>query len=145
MPLVLLAVGCGDSGKKPPAGRAPSRAAFVEQADAVCQKADDAIADLGQPSGIADLPTYAKKAAAFVSRERDDLKALGTAPGDEVLVKGFGEALDDVVRVANGLAKVAAGGDPAAINDFVKQNGAADERAKDLAKQLGLKICAAPG
>lgn len=142
MSLVLLAAGCGDS-DKPSSGQGLTHAAYVQQADAVCRKADDAIAKLEQPSGIGDLPAYATQAAAIVSQERDDLKTLQAAPGDEVLVRDLGRALDDVVRVANGLVKVAAGGNAAAINDFVKQNGAADERAKALAKQLGMKVCAA--
>ena len=141
MPLVLLAVGCGDSKKQPSSGL--SHAAYVQQADAVCRKADDALAALGQPKGLADLPAYAKSAAAIVSQERDDLKTLAAAPGDEVLAKDLGTALDDVARVANGLVKVVAGGDPAAINDYVEQNRAADERAKALAKQLGMTACAA--
>jgi hypothetical protein len=142
LPLILLAAGCGDA-KKPSSGQELTHAGYVQQADAVCQKADDAIAKLAQPKAIADVPAYARDAAAIVSRERDDLKALNAAPGDEVLVKELGTALDDVVRVAKALEKVAAGGDPSAINDFVKQNGAANERAKALAKQLGTKVCAA--
>ena len=35
------------------------------------------------------------------------------------------------MRVAKGLEKVAASGDPAAIDDFVKQNGAADQKAQE--------------
>jgi hypothetical protein len=140
--LVLLIAGCGDS-KKASSGEGLTHAGYVQQADAVCQRADDAIAKLRQPTGVADLPAYAKDAAAIVATERDDLKALKAAPGDEVLVKELGSALDDVVRVANGLVKVAGGGNAAAINDFVQQNRAADERAKDLAKQLGSKVCAA--
>ena len=142
MLLILLAAGCGDS-SKPSSGQDLTHAGYVQEADAVCQKADDAIAKLGQPKTVSDLPAYAKDAAAIVSRERDDLKALNAAPADEVLVKDLGTALDDVVRVANGLEKVTAAGDPSAINDFVRQNGAANSRAKALAKQLGMKVCAA--
>lgn len=141
MLLTLLIAGCGDS--KKPSGQDLTHAGYVLRADAVCQKADEAIAKLGQPKAIADLPAYAKDAAAIVSRERDDLKALNAAPGDEVLVQDLGTALDDVVTVANALEKVAAGGDPTAINDFVKQNGAANSRAEALAKQLGMKVCSA--
>ena len=47
------------------------------------------------------------------------------------------------MRVAKGLEKVAASGDPAAIDDFVKQNGAADQKAKTLAKELGMQVCGA--
>ena len=95
----------------------------MQQADAVCQKADDAIAKLGQPKAITDLPAYAKDAAAIVvARARRPEGAEGR-PGRRGAGEGVSaSALDDVVRVANGLVKVAAGGDPAAINDFVKQN-----------------------
>ena len=141
MLLTLVAAGCGDA--KKPSGQDLTHAGYVLRADAVCQKADEAIAKLGQPKTIPDLPAYAKDAAAIVSRERDDLKALNAAPGDEVLVQDLGTALDDAVTVAKALEKVAADGDPAAINDFVKQNGAANSRAKALAKQLGMKVCSA--
>ncbi len=90
---------------------------------------------LGQPDGLNDLPAYAKQAAAIVSQERDDLKALQAPPGDEDRVEELNETLDAVVRVAKGLEKVAASGDPAAIDDFVKQNGAVDQKAKKLAQR----------
>ncbi len=142
MPLILLIAGCGDS-KKPSPDEQVTRAAYAQQADAVCEKAEDDLEQLGQPDGLNDLPAYAKQAAAIVTQERDDLKALPAPPGDEDRVKEFNAALDAVARVARGLEKVAASGDPAAIDDFVKQNGAADRKAKALAKDLGMQICAA--
>ena len=57
-------------------------------------------------------------------------------------MRDLSSALDDVVRVANGLDKVAAGGNATAINDFVKQNGAADragESPREAARHEGLR------
>ncbi len=142
MPLVLLIAGCGDS-KKPSPDEQVSRAAYAQQADAVCQQADGALQALGQPDGLNDLSAYAKRAAEIVTQERDDLKALQAPAGDEDRVKELNETLDAVVRVAKGLVKVAASGEPAAIDDFVKQNGAVDQKAKKLAKKLGMQVCGA--
>jgi hypothetical protein len=140
VPLVLLIAGCGDA-KKPSPDEQVTRAAYAQQADAVCLKADGDLKALGQPDGLNDLPAYATKAAAIVTRERDDLKALQPPPGDEERVKELNTAVDAIVRVAKGLEKVAAAGDPAALADFVKQNGAADAKAKKLAKDLGMQVC----
>ena len=116
MPLVLLAAGCGDA-KKPSPDDQVTRAVYAQQADAVCQQADDALAALGQPDGLNDLATYAERAAEIVSRERDELRALSPPAGDEARVKELGATLDTVVRVANGLTKVAATGDAVALDD----------------------------
>lgn len=142
MPLILLIAGCGGS-KKPSPDEQVTRAAYALQADAACQKAADALEALGQPDGLNDLPAYAKQAAAIVTQERDDLTALQAPPDNEDRVKELNETLDAVVRVAKGLEKVAASGDPAAIDDFVKQNGAVDQKAKKLARDLGMQVCGA--
>lgn len=142
MPLILLIAGCADSGKPSP-NEQVSRAAYAQQADAVCQKAEDALQALGQPDGLNALPAYAKRAAAIVTQERDDLKSLPAPAGDEGRAEELNETLDAVVRVAKGLEKVAASGEPAAIDDFVKQNGAVDRKAKKLAKELGMQVCGA--
>jgi hypothetical protein len=143
VPLILLITGCGDS-KKPSSGLEATRAVYAQQADAVCQKADDDLVALGQPGGLNDLPVYATKAAAIVTRERDELKALQPPAGDVARVKELNTTLDAVVRVADGLVKVAATGDARALADYVKQNGAADQKAKKLSKELGMTVCGTP-
>jgi hypothetical protein len=142
VPLILLAAGCGGSGK-PSAAEQVTRAAYAQQADAVCQKADDALRELGEPDGLSRLPAYARRAAKIVAQERDELKALKPAAGDEERAKELGTTLDAVVRVANGLEAVAKSADVAALDDYVKQNGAADQKVKNLAKELGMTVCAA--
>ena len=139
--LVLLAAGCGDS-KKPADALQPSHADYVRQADAACQRADAALASLAQPAGVTQLPSYARQAADIVATERQELKALKAPEGDRAKADRLAAAMDEVVDVAQGLVAVAGGGDTKEIEAYVAQHRSADAKAKQLAKELGMTICA---
>src|SRR5689334_1703787 len=139
--LVLLAAGCGDA-KKAADPRQPSHAAYVRQADEACQRADAALASLAQPSGVAQLPAYARQAADIVTTERKELQALQVPSGDRAKADALGAAMDDVVDVAQGLVEVAGGGDTSEIAAYVARHRSADAKAKQLAKELGMTTCA---
>jgi len=142
--LVVLAAGCGDSKKA--AGTQPSlsHAAYVQQADAACQRADAALASLPQPTAVAQLPSYAKQAADIVADEREQLHALRAPDGDRQKADELSAAMDAVVDVAQGLIVVAGNGDAKEIEAYIAQHRAADTRAKQLAKDLGMTVCAKP-
>ena len=139
--LVLLAAGCGDAKKT--AGTPPlSHADYVRQADAACQRAEAALASLPQPAGLAQLPSYAKQAADIVGDERQALKGLRAPDGDRPKADELAAAMDAVADVAQGLIVVAGGGDAKEVEAYIAQHRAADTRAKQLAKELGMTICA---
>ena len=139
--LALLAAGCGDS-KKPADAPQPSHADYVRQADAACQRADAALASLTQPAGVTQLPSYARQAADIVATERQELKALRVPDADRAKADELGAAMDDVVDVADGLVSVAGGGDAKEIEAYVAQHRSADAKAKQVANELGMTICA---
>jgi hypothetical protein len=139
--VVLLAAGCGDS-KKPADAPQPSHADYVRQADAACQRADAALASLTQPAGVAQLPSYARQAADIVAAERQELQALKVPDGDRAKADALAAAMDAVVDAAQGLVQVAGGGDAKEIEAYVAQHRSADAKAKQLANELGMTICA---
>jgi hypothetical protein len=140
---VALLAACGDS-KKPAAGPQLSHADYVRQADAACQRADAALASLPQPAGMAQLPSYAKQAADIVAAERQELQALQPPDADRAKAGELGSAMDDVAKAAEGLIAVAGDGNVQDIEAYVSRNRGADAKAKQLAKELGMTICAKP-
>jgi hypothetical protein len=139
--LVPLAAGCGDA-KKAAAPPTLTHPEYVAQADAACRRADASLASLPQPTGVAQLPSYAKQAADIVADERAQLHALRAPAADQEKVAQLSAAMDAVVDVAQGLIVVAGGGDRTQIEAYVAQHRAADTRARQLAKELGLTACA---
>jgi hypothetical protein len=139
--LAPLAAGCGDS-KKVAAPQTLTHAEYVRQADAACRRADLALASLQQPTAVAQLPSYAKQAADIVADERAQLQALRFPGADRDKAEQLSAAMDAVVDVAQGLIVVAGAGDTKAIESYVAQHRAADTRAKQLAKELGMTTCA---
>lgn len=145
LPAILLGAGCGDSDKAPTAsGPQLTHDAYVAQADAICQKADDALAALGQPQGLPDLPAYAKRAAAIVAQERDGLLGLRPPAADAGTAGDLADAMDEVVDAADGLVEIAGDADGAALDRYVAEHREVDDRAKQLAGQLGMTVCAGP-
>jgi hypothetical protein len=142
--VVLLAAGCGDSKKAAGTTSALSHADYVRQADAACQRAEAALASLPQPAAVAQLPSYAQQAADIVAAEREQLQALRAPDGDRTKADQLGAAMDAVVEVAQGLIVVAGGGDTKEIEAYIAQHRAADTRAKQLAAELGMTVCAKP-
>jgi hypothetical protein len=116
----------------------------VRQADAACQRADAALASLPQPAGMAQLPSYAKQAADIVAAERQELQALQPPDADRAKAGELGSAMDDVAKAAEGLIAVAGDGNVQDIEAYVSRNRGADAKAKQLAKELGMTICAKP-
>jgi hypothetical protein len=140
---VAVLAGCGDS-KKPAAGPQLSHADYVRQADAACQRADAALASLPQPTGMAQLPSYAKQASDIVAAERQELTALPAPEADRATAAELAAAMDEVAKVAEGLIAVAGNGSAQEVEAYVSQHRTADARAKQLARQLGMTICAKP-
>ena len=140
--LVPLAAGCGDT-KKAAAPPTLTHAEYVRQADAACRRADAALASLQQPTAVAQVPSYAKQAADIVTDERAELEGLRAPAADREKADQLSAAMDAVVDVAQGLIVVAGGGDSKAIEAYVAQHRAADTRARQLAKELGMTTCAA--
>jgi hypothetical protein len=133
--LVAAAAGCGGSDDN-----APTKAEFIQQADAICKKAHDkfekdfnqAFAGNSQPSQ-AELNKFALSTLVpGVQGEIDDVSALQPPSGDEAEV----EAIIDAVQ--GGVDKIKA--DPGVLSPQVKFDP--QKKGHQLAKEYGMKECA---
>jgi hypothetical protein len=141
--LAFLLASCGDGEETPPPDGL-SHGAYVEQAEAICERADAAIAELKEPVQPADVAAYAQAAADIVDRERDELNALRPPAEDAAEAKALGAALAEVVKVARDLVEIARAGDAAAIRRYVERNATVDDEAVKIAAALGMKKCSSP-
>lgn len=141
--LIALLPSCGNDGDDPPPDRL-THDAYVEQADAICTRADTAIAALTEPTKAADVAAYTQAAADIVDRERDELEALKAPVADGASAAALSAALADVVRVARDLVEVARAGDATAIRGYVERNASVDDEANRIAAALGMKVCGQP-
>jgi hypothetical protein len=148
--LALVAAGCGDdddettsstttttteTGTTGAEGEAPSKAAFIKEADAICADADDALSEValqqypeGPPTGD-DAVAFAEDV--FIPNlqgQHDDLAALTPPAGEE---DAFADLLE---QLQTGIDEIAA--DP---ENFVESSALEDASA--TAAEFGLRSC----
>ena len=139
--LVLLVVSlaaCGESGGTD----ALTHAEFVRQADAICKVTDTAVAALKAPVAPGDVAAYSAAAADLLDAQTAHLRALAPPPADVAGAGALVAASAKSAAAARDLARIAAAGDPAAIQAFVNRNADLDTTAEAAAAALGLKTCA---
>jgi hypothetical protein len=105
--LAAAVAGCAGGGER------LSREEFVEQATAICSRAEERVGALAQPESIEEVETYAREARAITEEGVADLREL--EPPEE-LEDGFDsylEQADEVVALLGELERSAAAGDEA--------------------------------
>jgi hypothetical protein len=133
--LVAAAAGCGGSDDN-----TPTKAEFIQQADAICKKAHDKFeTDFNQAFGGNAQPSQAElnkfalsTLVPGVQGEIDDVSALQPPSGDEAEV----QAIIDAVQ--GGVDKIKA--DPGVLSPQVKFDP--QKKGHQLAKEYGMKECA---
>ena len=130
----LLVAGCGGSDDD-----SPTKAEFIQQADAICKKAHDEFEKDFQQAFGNERPSNAQLEKFATSNlvpgtqgEIDEISALEPPPGDETEV----EAIIDAVQ--GGVDKIKA--DPGILLPSVPEDPLA--KGHQLAKQYGMKECA---
>jgi hypothetical protein len=117
-----------------------SREEFVEQATAICDRAEQRIGELDAPASVDDLEAYAREARSITEEGLDDLEAL--EPPQE-LEDGFDRYLDqgnDVVEVLEELEQAAASGDEAEAQQLAGELAESAD-AQQAARDAGLPGC----
>jgi hypothetical protein len=136
--LVVVAAGCGSSS----GSSSLTKAEFIKQGDAVCQKADKRIADeanefakengidTSKPSSKDKEEAIEKVVAPGLKSEAEELSGLGIPREDGDKAEAVLTALE------SGVGKLAA--EPAAL---LEAGGSPLDKASELAREFGFKVC----
>jgi hypothetical protein len=136
--LVALApalAGCGGDGDEQ-----LSRAEFVQQATAICDRAEERLRELGEPGSLEELEAYAREAQTVTNDSVADLREL--APPEQ-LQGGFDrylERADEVIALLDELEQAAGSGDAAESSRIAGEIGDSTE-AENAARAAGIPGC----
>lgn len=134
--LALAVAGCGGGGDE----TALTKAQFVKQADAICEKADNArykelaraIKGVSSPQGLPPEKEDSILVAGLepVQKQAEELRELGAPEGDEEQIERYLDELEEAVKEAEAGTIVA----------LEKRKNAFTE-SDELAEEYGFKVC----
>jgi hypothetical protein len=133
-----LATGCGGGGED-----RLSQEEFRQQANAICEKYDKEIQDLGSPQSPAEIPDFVEKGIPLIRQGIAELRAL-KPPAD--VEDDYNRMLDETAKAipaAQKLADAAKKNDAAAVQEAINAGQQADDASDQLATKLELDRCAA--
>lgn len=136
--VVAFATGCGGNG----GGDRLSAEEFQQQANAICQKYDERIQAIGNPTSPADIPEFVSKGVPILRQGIAELRSL--QPPAE-LQDDFDRMLDETqkaIPAAQKLAEAAQNNDAAAVQEAIQEADRANSASDDLAIKLKLDKCA---
>ncbi len=135
--LTLWLAGCGGDGD---GDDQLTRAEFVEQATAICDRAEARLGELGAPGSIEELEAYASEAQTVTS---DTVAELRELEPPEALEDGFDRYLarvEEVIGQLGELEEAAGAGNEAEASRIAGEIGDSAE-AEDAARAAGLEAC----
>lgn len=133
--LALALAGCAGDGEE-----RLSREEFVEQATAICTRAEERIGALEQPETVAELGEYAREARAITEEGVSDLRELEPPEDLEQGFRRYLESGDEVVALLGELEEAAESGDEAEARRVAEQIGESADAA-DAARAAGVPDC----
>ena len=133
--LALALAGCGGDDDE-----RLSRAEYVDQATAICERAEERIGELGEPATIEELGAYAQEGQTITEEAVAGLRGLEPP---EQLEDGFDrylERAEEVVELLGELEEAAEAGDEAEAARIAGRIGESAE-ARRAARAAGLAAC----
>ena len=132
-------------------GYPPTKAEFINQADALCQQfhADTAslrgrIQDLGQPTSTADLHRGAdliRQYADELSSEAAKLREIQPPRGDEAIINTWLSTAESGITAFHDLGDAYDSGDGQRIRSLGSEVQSRNDKASGIAQGYGLKVC----
>lgn len=111
---------------------------WVEEADAICEEANEAVDEIGEPEDLDDLREMAPDVVEIFQQQLDDLEALGLPDEQADDVERALELLDEQIALIEDLEDAE---DEAEVEDIIAEGTELDEEASEIAQDLGLEVC----
>jgi hypothetical protein len=114
---------------------------WVEEADAICEEANEAGDEVGSPESVADVIELAPDLYDVAEAQYEDLVDLGLPDEEADTVEEALELLDEQLSILEQI--VDAGDDEEAVTELLEEGQAISDEADGLAADLGLEVCGA--
>ena len=120
----------------------PEKAAFIEQADAICADAESQIEALGQPASAEELPDFLEKGVAIQTKQIEQLKGLEAPAADADWWTETLGMLDQLNEATKKLAeKAKSGGTEEELNALADEATPINDEVNARAQDYGLQKC----
>jgi hypothetical protein len=127
-----------------PSDQATSKSDFIDEADAVCEEANAAIASLGQTSA-GDPSTQISQQKDIVDGVIDQIDSLGAPSEDESTLDDFIDALEELSNVLDKQELAAERDDSAALSELEAEATGVRADLATAAAEYGFKECGQEG
>jgi hypothetical protein len=139
---LLLAAGCGGDDDS----EGMTKEEWVAAADAICVDMDAELAPIPEPQTPEEIADAGEQAAQITRNGISELRALNPPEGDDVVVSELLDSFDALVDVGAEFTQAAAAAGSleemsAEVETLFRELEAANENARQLAEDYGLKQC----
>jgi hypothetical protein len=116
---------------------------YIAAADAICEEANRALEELGEPGSLTELADYAPKASEIVGDQLERLRDLRPPEAGEALIDKALDLSEQQNDLAQEIGEAAAAGDAERAGELLGQIRPLDEEANQIARDYGLQVCGA--
>jgi len=119
----------------------PTRAEFIERADARCAEADAETSELQPPKKPREVEPFLNQARTITQDLVDDLRALPTPEGDEQTIDSMLDKVEEALAKLPALLHASEEKDLAAIQAEGQELQVLAQEAQRIASEYGFEVC----
>jgi hypothetical protein len=134
--VVVLLTACGGGG-----GNALTREQYAAKADAICGKYKRQTDSLARPANLADLSKVADQVLPILDHARSELRRLKPPADEQDTANAWLAQFDVIISDVEKIRDKAKENDTAAVQALARPALQHDQRANELARQLGMTVC----
>jgi hypothetical protein len=135
---MLLLAGCGGGGD---GGERLSKDEWIEEADAICARADEEVGALTEPSTLDEIPEFTESASEISREALADLRALQPPEEDQATVDEMLDLVEQQIELGEQIGEAARDGDQEEVQRLAAEAEPLEGEANEKARQYGLEDC----